>query len=592
MEINKYSKYEKELSKSVPFFKGLRAMFGALRGSRLVFLLGVLLLVTASVPAIIVPFYIRDITNNITDVDFVLKNALIMLGLYLGHSIFQYLGSIILAKTTEKLTLNLREEIHKKILNLPLSNLSEHDIGEVLSLLTNDIDSINFSLTNNVITMFSNLISIVGSLVSAIIISPILSIFLAIPFVLSLLRTLYISKIMRKNYYSKSKAQARYENKIHEWINAKQVVEAYGVDGDFVKELIDENAVYHQAALKAEKSASSAAPFAHLIQHSCLVIISIMALILIDNSLASVAIYSAFIIYSRRFSEPISDVSVAFSEFSSSFASFSHINEFINLQYEKANEDDKEQIEKIDILEGKNISFSYDKIRKVLDGVSFNSIPNGTLAIIGHTGCGKTTLISLLLSLYQGYEGDIEVNGTNYNDINKVSLQSNFSYVSQDPWIFSGTILENLTYGLDNVDMEVVNKVCEEIGLSLAISYLPHHYEEVISRNTNKLSTGQLQMISVARAIIQNRDFLIMDEPTSNMDFLSEIKIKNALDKFRKGKSTIIIAHRLSTIYSSDLIMLLDDGKVIETGNHQQLLDKKGVYHHLVMSHFVTEESN
>jgi len=210
-------------------------------------------------------------------------------------------------------------------------------------------------------------------------------------------------------------------------------------------------------------------------------------------------------------------------------------------------------------------------------------------AIVGHTGCGKTTLISLLLRLYSNYDGNIYANECEYRNLNNKFLKE-ISYVSQEPWIFSGTILENLTYGNSNYDINLVYEITKKIGLDSSIKKLKDGYNEIIDSSSNKLSNGQLQMISVCRAMIQNRKFLIMDEPTSNIDIYSELKIKEAIEDLRKDKTTIIIAHRLSTIYKADSIYVIDDGKVLECGTHQELLENDKLYKKLVLSHFITEE--
>jgi ATP-binding cassette subfamily B protein len=393
---------------------------------------------------------------------------------------------------------------------------------------------------------------------------------------------------MRKKYYLKSVSLSNYENELLEWINGKIVIDSYNLENDFDAKLEKEGNMYFDSALTAEKYGSSISPFSHLIQHSCIVIISIMALLFVNLGITTIAIYSAFILYSKKFADPVGDLSNSFTEFSNSYASFKKINEFLNNDYSDFNYGNEEILD-LSILKTNKLSFSYDGEKKILNDIDFTSFKNGMTAIVGHTGCGKTTLISLLLRLYSNYDGNIYANECEYRNLNSKFLKE-ISYVSQEPWIFSGTILENLTYGNSNYDINLVYEITKKIGLDSSIKKLKDGYNEIIDSSSNKLSNGQLQMISVSRAMIQNRKFLIMDEPTSNIDIYSELKIKEAIEDLRKDKTTIIIAHRLSTIYKADSIYVIDDGKVLECGTHKELLENDKLYKKLVLSHFITEE--
>ena len=588
MEINKFKKYEKIKNNDSSFFFTIKSIFKLLKGKKILFFFSLLLIIIAEIAIVIVPFYIKDITENINDINHVLKNCNYLIVLYISNFLFSFIGSLLLGYIAEVMTYKLKSDIYDKIVTIPFSKLQTFKIGKITSMILYDTDTISQSLSNNVISMIVNIVSILGALICSLIISPILSIFLLIPLLLSFIRTFYISKIMRKKYYLKSVSLSNYENELLEWINGKIVIDSYNLENDFDAKLEKEGNMYFDSALTAEKYGSSISPFSHLIQHSCIVIISIMALLFVNLGITTIAIYSAFILYSKKFADPVGDLSNSFTEFSNSYASFKKINEFLNNDYSDFNYGNEELLD-LSILKTDKLSFSYDGEKKILNDIDFTSFKNGMTAIVGHTGCGKTTLISLLLRLYSNYDGNIYANECEYRNLNNKFLKE-ISYVSQEPWIFSGTILENLTYGNSNYDINLVYEITKKIGLDSSIKKLKNGYNEIIDSSSNKLSNGQLQMISVSRAMIQNRKFLIMDEPTSNIDIYSELKIKEAIEDLRKDKTTIIIAHRLSTIYKADSIYVIDDGKVLECGTHQELLENDKLYKKLVLSHFITEE--
>ena len=556
-------------------------------------IISIILTIVSNIFALVGPmlsgYAIEVIEKGNGNIDFskIFYYAFLMIVFYFCSSILSYIISIIMVKTARNVVYSLRKDAFDTLLNLPLSYFDKNSIGDVLSKITYDIDTMGSTLSTDLINILTSIVTLVGSFFMMFTISKKLLLIFFITIPMSAISTKYITNKTRPLFRKRAKKIGDLNGFVEENISGLKIIKAYNKESKSIAEFrnINKNAV--DAYYNAEYYGSMTVALISFINNISLAFISTIGSILYLKNEMSLGQISSFVLYSRKFSGPIREISNLISDMQSSFAASERIYSFIN---EKREEDDKVDAVKLEKVHGKidmqNVTFSYDLNEKVLENLNINAKPNTVVAIVGPTGCGKTTIINLIMKFYNRDNGQILVDDKNIDDITKKSMRQAYAMVLQDTWLFEGSIYENIAYGNENATLEDVKRVAKLAQIDDFIEKLPNGYNTIISGNGDNISKGQKQLINIARAMLIDAKMLILDEATSNIDSKTEIQIQNALLEIMKGKTCFIIAHRLSTIKNADQILVLNNGKIVEQGKHEELLEEDGFYANLFKSQF------
>lgn len=556
-------------------------------------IISIILTIVSNIFALVGPmlsgYAIEVIEKGNGNIDFskIFYYAFLMIVFYFCSSILSYIISIIMVKTARNVVYSLRKDAFDTLLNLPLSYFDKNSIGDVLSKITYDIDTMGSTLSTDLINILTSIVTLVGSFFMMFTISKKLLLIFFITIPMSAISTKYITNKTRPLFRKRAKKIGDLNGFVEENISGLKIIKAYNKESKSIDEFrnINKNAV--DAYYNAEYYGSMTVALISFINNISLAFISTIGSILYLKNEMSLGQISSFVLYSRKFSGPIREISNLISDMQSSFAASERVFRFID---EKREEDDKVDAVKLEKVHGKidmqNVTFSYDLNEKVLENLNINAKPNRVVAIVGPTGCGKTTIINLIMKFYNRDNGQILVDDKNIDDITKKSMRQAYAMVLQDTWLFEGSIYENIAYGNENATLEDVKRVAKLAQIDDFIEKLPNGYNTIISGNGDNISKGQKQLINIARAMLIDAKMLILDEATSNIDSKTEIQIQNALLEIMKGKTCFIIAHRLSTIKNADQILVLNNGKIVEQGKHEELLEEDGFYANLFKSQF------
>ena len=556
-------------------------------------IISIILTIVSNIFALVGPmlsgYVIEVIEKGNGNIDFskIFYYAFLMIVFYFCSSILSYIISIIMVKTARNVVYSLRKDAFDTLLNLPLSYFDKNSIGDVLSKITYDIDTMGSTLSTDLINILTSIVTLVGSFFMMFTISKKLLLIFFITIPMSAISTKYITNKTRPLFRKRAKKIGDLNGFVEENISGLKIIKAYNKESKSIDEFrnINKNAV--DAYYNAEYYGSMTVALISFINNISLAFISTIGSILYLKNEMSLGQISSFVLYSRKFSGPIREISNLISDMQSSFAASERVFRFID---EKREEDDKVDAVKLEKVHGKidmqNVTFSYDLNEKVLENLNINAKPNTVVAIVGPTGCGKTTIINLLMKFYNRDDGEILVDDKNIDDITKKSMRQAYAMVLQDTWLFEGSIYENIAYGNENATLDDVKRVAKLAQIDDFIEKLPNGYNTIISGNGDNISKGQKQLINIARAMLIDAKMLILDEATSNIDSKTEIQIQNALLEIMKGKTCFIIAHRLSTIKNANQILVLNNGKIIEHGKHEELLEENGFYANLFKSQF------
>lgn len=556
-------------------------------------IISIILTIISNIFALVGPmlsgYAIEVIEKGNGNIDFskIFYYAFLMIVFYFCSSILSYIISIIMVKTARNVVYSLRKDAFDTLLNLPLSYFDKNSIGDVLSKITYDIDTMGSTLSTDLINILTSIVTLVGSFFMMFTISKklVLIFFITIP--MSVISTKYITNKTRPLFRKRAKKIGDLNGFVEENISGLKIIKAYNKETKSIDEFrtINKNAV--DAYYNAEYYGSMTVALISFINNISLAFISTIGSILYLKNEMSLGQISSFVLYSRKFSGPIREISNLISDMQSSFAASERVFRFIDEKREEADKIDAVKLEKVHgKIDMQNVTFSYDLNEKVLENLNINAKPNTVVAIVGPTGCGKTTIINLLMKFYNRDDGEILVDDKNIDDITKKSMRQAYAMVLQDTWLFEGSIYENIAYGNENATLEDVKRVAKLAQIDDFIEKLPNGYNTIISGNGDNISKGQKQLINIARAMLIDAKMLILDEATSNIDSKTEIQIQNALLEIMKGKTCFIIAHRLSTIKNADQILVLNNGKIIEQGKHEELLEEDGFYANLFKSQF------
>lgn len=497
------------------------------------------------------------------------------------YSVFAYIQGFILAGVAQKVSARLRQDINDKIYKLPLSYFDKTPNGEILSLLSNDVDSISTSLNQTISQIFTAVCTILGMFVMMLRISWLLTIISIACVVLALSAMSIIVKVSQK-YFSKQQENIdKINGRIEESFSNSNEIKLYVQEDKIIEEFNKINEDLSSSTTKASFLSGIMQSVTKLIGNLGYVASCVFGAILVIDGTITIGSMQSFVQYLRLFTLPFNQISASFSMFQSSVAAAERVFEFLNQQ-----EENYESGSELQSIKGKisfeNVSFGYTE-KEVLKKCTFNCKEGEKIAIVGQTGSGKTTIVKLLMNFYEIKNGEIKIDDISIKDISRHSLRDHVSIVLQDSWLFEGTILDNIKYGNLNATKEQVIEACKIANVHEFIEKLPGGYNFVINGSNNNISQGQKQLITIARAVLSNKEIIILDEASSAIDSLTEKNLQNAIKNLTKGKTSIVIAHRLSTIKDSDKIIVLKEGEIVQSGKHKELLAQEGYYNELYM---------
>lgn len=524
-----------------------------------------------------------------TGVDFpnVMKYCLLMAIFYVSSSIFSYALTVVMVNLSQKISKKMRQDVFDKILSLPVGELDKVQAGDLINRISYDIDTVNASLSNDILMAATGIITVIGAFVGMLLTTPLLLIVIVITLPLSIYIAIKRSKVVRPLFRKRSAKLAELNGFSEEMLSGIKTIKAYGREKEIIEKFSNKNIDAVDAYYNADYYGSLIGPSVNFINNLATVLISGGGAFLYVYNLISTGDISAFLLYARRFFGPINEYANIMGEIQSALAAAERVFRLLDSPSEP--DDDPSCLELKDVLgnvEFKNVCFGYEKDQTIINNVSFKVSSGQNIAIVGPTGAGKTTLVNLMMRFYDPQSGEIKLDNKNIKKYTRKSLRLAYNMVLQDTWLFEGTIKENITYGKENATFEEIKLAAKKANIADYIESLPKKYDTLISDGGVNLSKGQKQLLTIARAMLSNAKILILDEATSNVDTRTEILIRDAMDKLMQGKTCFIIAHRLTTIKNADLILVVKDGDIIESGKHLELLDKNGFYAEIYNAQF------
>ncbi|NLZ55046.1 MAG: ABC transporter ATP-binding protein [Clostridiaceae bacterium] len=518
----------------------------------------------------------------------VIHYAKYMLLFYVLSTVINIVVSRIMIEASQRMTNRMRHSLFAKIISLKINFFDTHPTGDIISRMNYDVDTLNSTLSTDITSILTSSISVLGSLIMMLSISPELSSVLLITIPMAIGYTIYHAKRVKPLFTRRTAVLGDLNGLVEEIIPGQETIRIYNQEQVFTDQFARQNAVSAAAEYSASYQGSINGPVVSGINNLSLLLVTIFGAILYVNGMVTLGNISTFLLYSRRFSWPINNIATMIGDFQSTLSAAERIFEIYDTESESA--DTAENIE-IDpqTIEGAiafdRINFEYVPNQPVLRDLSFFAQPGKMTAIVGETGAGKTTISNLLPRFYDYQSGEIRLDGNEITELTRTSLRSAFAVVTQEPWIFEGTLRENLCFAGGDVSPEALDKACADAGLTDFIATLPEGYETVITNESN-ISQGQKQLIAIARAMLNPAPILVLDEATSNVDTITEMNIQAALARLLTGRTSIVIAHRLSTVQRADLIIVLSDGQIIESGTHTELIARRGNYYNLFRMQF------
>jgi ATP-binding cassette subfamily B protein len=521
------------------------------------------------------------------DIAGLVKICLWMLAAYLLSNIFQAIANWIMASISQRALKNLRRDLFTHIQGLSIGFFDTHSPGELMSRLTNDIDAINQAVSQNVTSLLASVLSMVGILVAMFILNPWLA--LATPLVVPLMLGFgeFVASHTRKGFRELQMRLGGLNNVIEESISGQKVVKAFRRNESVIESFRAQNQAVYKASIYANTYSMMLMPISNVLGNFFVVVLAGLGGYLALGGLVSVGTIATFINYGKNYVQPVQQLANMYNAIQAALAGAERIFEIIDTPAEipdVANPLSFETTQGHVRLD--NVQFGYSPSQVIIKNMSLEAKPGQTIALVGPTGAGKTTIINLLTRFYEIQDGCISIDGKDIRQVRKADLRHKLGLVLQDTFLFADTVMENIRYGrLDASDEEVIH-AAELADADHFIRALPEGYQTLLSERAGNLSTGQRQMLAIARAILADPDILILDEATSSVDTRTEARIQKALLNLMKGRTSFVIAHRLSTIRDADNVIVINRGEIVEQGNHQELLDKHGFYYHLYVSQF------
>lgn len=535
------------------------------------------------------PESIKTVIEPKMDMEAIQKIALFLVAIYLCSALFNYIESISMTDVANKFAKSLRTRISEKINKLPLKYFDKHQTGDILSRVTNDVDTIAQSMNQSLATLVSSITLFVGTIIMMFYTNWIMALTAIISSSLGFVFMFAVLKRSQKYFIERQVELGNLNSHIEEIYSGLNVVKVYNGKREADEKFDELNKKVYNCNQKSQFLSGLMQPMMNFIGNFGYVAVCIAGALLTMNNLTTFGVIVAFIMYVRLFTSPLSQIAQALTSLQSTAAASERVFEFADEPEMSDQSNITNKLERTDVkgkIEFDNVEFYYDGNEKpTIKDFSAIAKPGQKIAIVGPTGAGKTTMVNLLMKFYEINSGDIKIDGVSTKDLTRENIHNLFTMVLQDTWLCSGTIKENIIFNKEGITDEQVEKVCETVGLSHFIKTLPHGYNTEVSDNDN-LSAGQKQLLTIARAMLQDAPFLILDEATSNVDTRTEELVQKAMDKLTEGKTSFIIAHRLSTIKNADLILVMKNGNIVEQGNHEELMKLNGAYAELYNSQF------
>ncbi|MBC3889086.1 ATP-binding cassette domain-containing protein [Acetobacterium paludosum] len=556
-------------------------------------LLAILLTIGSNLLALVGPllsgYAIDAIELGVGQVNFsrVFYFAFWMVGFYLASAGLSYGLEVLMITISRKVTYAMRKDVFNKLLDLPIGYFDVHQTGDVISRITYDIDTVNSSLSDDLVQVSSAVITVLGSFLMMLAISPKLVLIFVVTVPLSLLMSKYLVKKTRPLFSRRSGKLGKLNGFVEEMVSGQRTLKVYDQEESTIKRFDIRNKEAVEAYYNAEYYGSMIFPMVNFINNISLSFISVFGALLYLAGEMTIGKISSFVLYSRKFAGPINEMANIMSDLQSALAAAERVFDLLNELSEAP--DAKEAVPLANIrgdIELCHVKFGYDSQQRIINDLSLKVKAGELIAIVGETGAGKTTIINLLMRFYDADAGQIYIDGKEVHEVTRDSLRKAYAMVLQDTWIFYGSIYENLTYGKENATMAEVVAAAKAARIHSFITHLPDGYGTILSDEGANISKGQKQLLSIARAMLLEAKILILDEATSNVDTRTEKKIQEAMRNLMKDKTCFVIAHRLSTIQNADHILVVDRGEIVETGTHQELMRMTGRYWQLYQAQF------
>ena len=506
---------------------------------------------------------------------------------YVFSAFFSYLLSLLTIRLTRKVIYQMRSVVFEKLSRLPVSFFDRYQTGDIISIITYDIDTVNQSLSNDLLQIMQSVITVLFSLVMMLSIAPVMVLIFVITIPISVLLTRFITSRSRPLYRIRSKKLGELNGFVEEMLNGQKTTRAYGREEQVIDAFDRKNGEAVETNTKAEYYGTLAGPSVNFMNNTSLALISVFGSLLYLRGGIGIGDISSFVQYSRKFSGPINETANIIGELQSAFAAAERVFRLMDELPEKPDEESARILQEVyGEVEIRDVSFGYTAGEQILKDFNLHARGGEQIAIVGPTGAGKTTVINLLMRFYDVDKGCILLDGEDTYRITRDSLRSAYTMVLQDAWLFHGTIYENLTYGRENITRKEVEQAAKAAMIYSYIEKLPEGFETVLSDNGVHISKGQRQLLTIARAMLSDAHMLILDEATSNVDTRTEMQIQKAMRSLMADKTCFVIAHRLSTIRNADLILVVKDGRIAEQGNHRELLARRGLYYQMYHAQF------
>ena len=570
-----------------------KQFLASIKKYRFSIIVSIILAIASAVTGLFTPKILGDMTTIAFDtypnIDYVIigQKAVLVIVLFLISALLNYAQAFILGVVSARYTRDMREMIIDKISKLPISYFDRHKFGDTLSRMTNDVDVLTTSMSQEIADISLSLTTLIGVMIIMLIISVPLSL---ISFIIVPLSVVVVGKIAKfaHKYFREHQAMLGVLNsKIEEDYAGQSIIKSNSYEPIALEDFDDTNEKLAKASLRSQFYSSLSMPVTHIFTNLSYVAVCIAGGVLVIERAISIGDIQAFVQYVSRFNRPITEIASSTSTIQALLAASERIFEFLNEPEEEPDISPAQRIEKIKgEVEFHDINFSYLKDTPVIKGFSVKVEPGMKVAIVGPTGAGKTTIINLLMRFYEPDSGYISIDGVPTREMERADVRGLFGMVLQDTWLFSGTVEENLRYGRQDATLEEIKAAAKASNIHHVIESLPKGYKTMISEDSDNISAGEKQLITIARAMVANPPMMILDEATSNVDTRTEQLIQDSFEKLTKGRTSFVIAHRLSTIRNSDLILVMRDGNIVEHGNHEELLKQNGFYAELYNSQF------
>lgn len=521
------------------------------------------------------------------DFEYIGNILLLLIGLYIISAAFSYIQQYIMAGVAQKTVFHMRNEVNDKLARLPLKYFDSRTHGEILSRVTNDVDTIATTLQQSLTQLITSVVTIVGIIIMMLTISPVLTIVTIVTLPLSVIVTIKIAKYSQKYFAEQQKTLGKLNGHVEEMYTGHKIVKAFGHEEKSIDEFNEINEKLYNVGWKAQFVSGIIMPLMNFIGNIGYVIICVVGGIFVTKKKIEIGDIQAFIQYSKQFSHPIVQTANIANILQSTVAAAERVFELLDEVEEIADSPEAKVIESPKgEVEFKNVKFGYKEDATLIENMNIDVKQGQTIAIVGPTGAGKTTLVNLLMRFYEIQDGKITVDGVDIRDLKRGDLRKIFGMVLQDTWLFNGTIRDNIGYGREGVTEEEIVQAAKAAHADHFIRTLPDGYDTILNEEASNISQGQKQLLTIARAILADPAILILDEATSSVDTRTEVYIQKAMTNLMKGRTSFVIAHRLSTIRDADLILVMNNGSIIEQGNHNELLAKGGFYADLYNSQF------